>query len=289
MTDEFARFHPIVNLIFYIAVLVISMIQMQVGLMVISFVGSLAYHLYLKKARGLKYLLIVGIIFITSAIINPLFSHRGATVLFYLFSGNPVTLESVFYGLAAAFIIATMMLWFSSFNEIMTGDRLLAGIGVWMPHVAMLLSMIFRFVPRFIKQGRAVLDANRALGMQTKGLKNKVKAQADVFSITTTWALESSVDTADSMRARGYGTARRSRYDNYRFEVRDLLVSAWLIIAFIFLCVALTRKEIFTYYYPVIRVQGNMLAYIICVLLCFTPILINIVEEIRWHRLRSKI
>ena len=70
MTDEFARFHPMVNLIFYIAVLVISMIQMQVGLMVISFLGSLAYHLYLKKARGLKYLLIVGIIFITSAIIN---------------------------------------------------------------------------------------------------------------------------------------------------------------------------------------------------------------------------
>ena len=49
----------------------------------------------LKKTEGLKYCTVVVGIIIVSAIINPLFSHKGGTLLFYLFTGNPVTLESM--------------------------------------------------------------------------------------------------------------------------------------------------------------------------------------------------
>ena len=34
-------------------------------------------------------------------VINPLFSHEGATMLFYLKDGNPVTLESILYGVGS--------------------------------------------------------------------------------------------------------------------------------------------------------------------------------------------
>jgi energy-coupling factor transport system permease protein len=37
-----------------------------------------------------------------TAWLNPLFNHAGVTLLFYLPGGNPVTLESMVYGLAAA-------------------------------------------------------------------------------------------------------------------------------------------------------------------------------------------
>ena len=36
-----------------------------------------------------------------AALINPAFNHEGATLLTYLPSGNPLTLESILYGLAA--------------------------------------------------------------------------------------------------------------------------------------------------------------------------------------------
>ncbi len=289
MTDEFSRFHPAVNFIFYVLVLVMTMFQMQIGFIIITFVCACMYHLYLKKRSGLKYLKIVIFVFIASAIINPLFSHRGATLLFYLFTQNPVTLESLIYGLATAGIIAAMLLWFSTFNIIMTGDKLLAGIGKVMPHVATFLSMIFRFVPKYTKQAKAVLQANKALGAPTVGIKNKIKTQAQVFSITTTWALENSVDTADSMRARGYGIGKRTSYNNYRIQKRDVTVILYMVLLFVFLCLEITMGRVETYYYPIVRIKGTVVAYTAYTMLCMTPIIINVMEEIRWRRLRSKI
>lgn len=289
MRDEFSRFHPLVNLIFYVTVLGITIFQMQAGLIAISLICGSIYHFYLKRSEGIKYVIMVMCVFIVSAIINPLFSHKGATLLFYLFTGNPVTLESIIYGVASAAIISATFLWFSTFNEIITGDKLLASIGKVMPHIATLLTMVFRFVPKYIKHGKAVLKANKALGLKTERFRDKLKTQAEVFSITTTWALENSVETADSMKARGYGIGKRSNYNNYRFEIRDFIAILWILMLFVVVCVEMMTGRAATYYYPIVRIKGTLLIYITYAYLCLTPIIINVWEGIRWHRLKSKI
>ena len=81
---------------------------------------------FFKKEWNLKFFCGVIVVFLTSAVINPLFSHRGSTLLFYLFTGNPVTLESIVYGVATAGIICAMIMWFGSFNIIITTDKILA-------------------------------------------------------------------------------------------------------------------------------------------------------------------
>ncbi len=43
---------------------------------------------------------------------NLAFNHEGATILAYLPSGNPLTLESIAYGFAAAAMLAAVVLWF---------------------------------------------------------------------------------------------------------------------------------------------------------------------------------
>ena len=48
MKDEFARFHPMVNFIFYAVVLGITMFQMQIGLVLISVCSALVYYFCLK-------------------------------------------------------------------------------------------------------------------------------------------------------------------------------------------------------------------------------------------------
>ena len=58
-----------------------------------------------------------------AAAANPLFSHAGATMLFYLKDGNPVTLESIVYGLASGLMLAGVISWFSVFHEVMTSDK----------------------------------------------------------------------------------------------------------------------------------------------------------------------
>ena len=319
MTDEFSRYHPVVNLIFYLLVLGTTMFQMSVGLVFISLFSAVVYYFMLKKTEGLKYCTVVVGIIIVSAIINPLFSHKGGTLLFYLFTGNPVTLESIIYGLISAIIIGAMLLWFSTFNQVMGVERILGAIGKVLPNVSLLITMIMRFIPQYTRHQRKVSMVNKVnkrnygekinllnsektekenVIVARKKQKNKngidkiidsIKEGSRTFSITTTWALENSIYTADSMKARGFGTGRRTNYSNYKFQKRDYLLMGWLVILWLVVVFSLEREKVYTYYYPFIQVKNNVVVYLIYGLLCLTPVLINVKEEIRWLILKSRI
>lgn len=286
MKDEFARFHPLVNLIFFVVVLGITTFQMQLGLVMISVVSALVYFFYLKKSSGMGYLMVVMGVFVISSCINPVFSHRGNTLLFYLFTENPVTLESIIYGMVSATIICGMLLWFSTFHQVMGMERMLGAIGKIMPHIALLITMIVRFIPKYTKHQKQVLQYN---GDTDRSLIGKIKKGCKVFSITTTWALENAIDTADSMKSRGFGVRRRTSYSNYRIEGRDIGVIIWIVILSAGVIGMLRGEWIYTYYYPYVDCKNNILAYVLYALLCLTPVFINIREEIRWRRLKSKI
>ena len=319
MTDEFSRYHPVVNLIFYLLVLGTTMFQMSVGLVFISLFSAVVYYFMLKKTEGLKYCTVVVGIIIVSAIINPLFSHKGGTLLFYLFTGNPVTLESIIYGLISAIIIGAMLLWFSTFNQVMGVERILGAIGKVLPNVSLLITMIMRFIPQYTRHQRKVSMVNKVnkrnygekinlLNREKTEKENVIEARkrqkkkngidkridsikegSRTFSITTTWALENSIYTADSMKARGFGTGRRTNYSNYKFQKRDYLLMGWLVILWLVVVFSLEREKVYTYYYPFIQVKNNVVVYLIYGLLCLTPVLINVKEEIRWLILKSRI
>lgn len=319
MTDEFSRYHPVVNLIFYLLVLGTTMFQMSVGLVFISLFSAVVYYFMLKKTEGLKYCAVVVGIIIVSAIINPLFSHKGGTLLFYLFTGNPVTLESIIYGLISAIIIGAMLLWFSTFNQVMGVERILGAIGKVLPNVSLLITMIMRFIPQYTRHQRKVSMVNKVnkrnygekinlLNREKTEKENVIEARkrqkkkngidkiidsikegSRTFSITITWALENSIYTADSMKARGFGTGRRTNYSNYKFQKRDYLLMGWLVILWLVVVFSLEREKVYTYYYPFIQVKNNVVVYLIYGLLCLTPVLINVKEEIRWLILKSRI
>ena len=319
MTDEFSRYHPVVNLIFYLLVLGTTMFQMSVGLVFISLFSAVVYYFMLKKTEGLKYCAVVVGIIIVSAIINPLFSHKGGTLLFYLFTGNPVTLESIIYGLISAIIIGAMLLWFSTFNQVMGVERILGAIGKVLPNVSLLITMIMRFIPQYTRHQRKVSMVNKVnkrnygekinlLNREKTEKENVIEARkrqkkkncidkiidsikegSRTFSITTTWALENSIYTADSMKSRGFGTGRRTNYSNYKFQKRDYLLMGWLVILWLVVVFSLEREKVYTYYYPFIQVKNNVVVYLIYGLLCLTPVLINVKEEIRWLILKSRI
>ena len=113
MRDSFSSYHPLVNFLFFTEVLGFSMFLLHPLCLVISLFCALGYDLYLngKKALGLCLKGILPMMVFT-ALLNPLFNHEGVTILTYLPSGNPLTLESILYGFAAAAMLATVVLWF---------------------------------------------------------------------------------------------------------------------------------------------------------------------------------
>ena len=286
MSDEFGRYHPVANLIFFIAVIAFSTFWMQAGMIAVSFICATVYYFMQKRSEGFKYFAMVLVAILIASIINPLFSHRGKTALFFLPTGNPVTLESITFGLLAGVILGEVLLWFGIFNSVMEDDKWTATIGKVAPTIAMIITMVLRFVPKYTKFSKSTRDIQNANGFNKK---SRIKNGMHVYSITATWALETSIDTADSMRARGYGKTRRTNYHNYKFEVRDLIFVLWVVLLSATIIWMANVDKIHTFFYPTFRNRESLVVLIAYIVLCITPILINIWEKLRWHILKSKI
>ena len=122
--NEFKTYHPIVNFTYFILVIGFSCVFMHPICLVISLVCGFTYSVMLKGKKAVKTNLVYMLpTLLIAALINPAFNHEGVTIIKYLPSGNPLTLESIAYGLAAAVMIVSVICWFSCYNEVMTSDK----------------------------------------------------------------------------------------------------------------------------------------------------------------------
>ena len=95
--NEFKTYHPIVNFIYFVFVIGFSCFFMHPASLVISLFCAFTYSVMLKGKKSVKTNLIYMIpTLLFSALINPAFNHEGITIIKYLPSGNPLTLESDF-------------------------------------------------------------------------------------------------------------------------------------------------------------------------------------------------
>ena len=117
MRDTFSDCHPAVNFLYFALVLAFSMCLMHPACLVISLTGACCYLAGLcglrELGRSARWLIPMALL---AAVVNPAFVHQGITILTYLPSGNPLTLESILYGLAAALLLAAVVLWFRCFS-----------------------------------------------------------------------------------------------------------------------------------------------------------------------------
>ena len=216
-------------------------------------------------------------------------------MLTYLPSGNPLTLESILYGVAAAVMLASVVLWFSSYNEVMTSDKFVYLFGRVIPALSLVLSMALRFIPKFKAQMQVVSEAQACIGRDTKNgsVFQRVGNAVKIFSIMVTWSLENAIETADSMRARGYGLPGRTAFSIYRFDDRDKNVLAWLIFCGAYILSGWLAGGMYFRYYPTVKTAlwtpltiSFMFVYLALVL---TPVILDRKEDRQWKSLRSEI
>ena len=236
--DTFAEYHPLINFIYFVMVIGIAMFYMHPVLLGLSLAGSLAYSIYLKGRKTVKVFLF-GMLpaCLLMMVINPLFSHEGATMLFYLKDGNPVTLESILYGVGSGIMLACVVSWFSVFHAVMTSDKFMYLFGKVIPAFSLLLSMCLRFVPRFTGQIKKVAQApavHRQECQQRKSMGTGGPWPENPFRYYY-MALENSVETADSMKSRAYGLRGRTNFSIYRFDRRDAGLLGFLAGVFVLL------------------------------------------------------
>jgi energy-coupling factor transport system permease protein len=249
------------------------------------------YYLLLHGRKGWKTILGLLPMFVILTGINPLFNLLGATPLFYLGS-RPYTLEALLYGAALASMFVIMMLWFGCYNKVLTSDKFTSLFGSLIPAVSLVLVMVFRMVPNFIRKTHQIIGARKSIGKglgENAATKEKLQDGGTVLGALTGWALEGSVVTGDSMRARGYGTAKRSSFMIYRMTKTDwvlLVVMLGLMGGIIAAACAGQFSAIFVPSVELAPVSWGLAAYT-CYLLI--PSALHVKEAIQWHISRSKI
>ena len=288
---RFAEHNPIAVAVYYLAAAGVCMFTMDPVVLLISLIGALVSLAVTGQLRQWRMHLYSLALFAVMALVNPLISHNGVTVLFVM-NHNPVTLEALLYGIAAGGMIVTVMTWFRAFTAVMTSDKLLYIFGALSPKLALMLSMALRYVPLFGQQVRKVQASQQALGLYKEdNLIDRLRGGMRVFSVMVTWTLENGIITADSMTARGYGVGKRSRFTIFRWTRQDVLLLAFTLLLTAAALLGL-HGHAFAYY-PAISATPiawrTLMGYASYGLLCLLPAIITGKEALQWRILRSKI
>ena len=291
MRDAFSKCHPAVNFLFFVGAIGMSVVIQHPAYLLAGVVTGAVYYLLLNGKKGWKTILGLLPMFLVLTAINPLFNTLGATPLFHLGS-RPYTLEALLYGAALASMFVIMMLWFGCYNKVLTSDKFTCLFGNLIPSISLLLVMVFRMVPSFIRKTQQIIGARKSIGKgisKTATTREKLQDGGTVLGALTSWALEGSVVTGDSMRARGYGATKRSSFMIYRMTSTDWALLAVMPVLLGITITAACFGQFATEFVPAIDIAPVSwgLASYTCYLLIPTALYIK--ESVSWHISRSKI
>lgn len=270
------------------------MFSMHPIFLIETILGAWVYSIHLRGRKGVQFNLWCTIpILVLTTILNPLFTHDGVTILFYL-NDNAVTVEAVLYGLASGVMLCGVIIWFSCYSMIVETDKFIYLFGRIAPTTALLLTMIIRFIPLIKKRFQEIHNAQKCIGRQkiSEAWWSRFRQLSRELSILVAWSLETSIETSDSMEARGYGLHGRTSFHLYIFTKRDalLLIGIFMIGAIAIAGCIMGKTDI--YYYPHIWYpETDWITYMsgtAYAVLLLIPIWIDKKGECKWKQLLLK-
>ncbi len=294
MRNPISEFHPLAVFLYFMTAVGITLLWNRPGLLLASFLIAFGYACALEKGknilRSLVWLLLVTAL---PVIVNPLVNHRGNTPVLYI-NDQPITLEAVLYGLFTGLMIAAMLFWFQAYSKSLDSDGFLYLFGGKLPSIALMVTMIFRFVPQFHRSLQEIEAVQKTLGAAvSRGtIRQRLQAGGRLLSALVSITLEDSLQTADSMNARGYGLPGKTRSRKIRLPCgmecfwRPLWEN-WCVFFFFLGWGSL----IFTIFrrWPARNGQRQWRRFSGYLFYFLIPIFIFIGEEIQWLFLKSKI
>ena len=313
----FDTYHPAIAAIYLVAALVFTMSAFHPVFLVMNLVVAVAYNIFLRGWRpALKTLAWQLPLLAVIAVLNPIFSQSGSTVLFQ-FGHSAFYLESLVYGLCMGIMFVAVMQWFSNLSHILTSDKMMQLTGRFMPTIGLMVTMILRLVPQFMRRSKSIrstqvactaanLDkqagygepapaaagATAATSSSTAPRQGFFAKRADSvrcylrdLTVLMGWGMEDSLDTSEAMRARGWGAApKRTTYQRSDFRASDgvmVAIMGVLIVVSAFLAVVACMQ--FTYY-PELSELILWWGYAPYFIFLIIPFILEIKERIIWSR-----
>lgn len=290
----FANYHPIVIFVYFIGLISTAMFAVNPIFQAVALFGGFAFSFALYGASAFwKNLRFYLPLLLLVTLTNPLFSHSGATQLFFI-NGKPITLEAFMYGAYIGATIISVMLWCKCYSTVFTDDKFLYLFGKVLPKLALVLTMTLRFIPMCKRQIGKVSDAQKAMGLYScDGFLKRVKSASTVFISVIAWSLENAMEVSLSMKSKGYGTSRRSAFSPFCFKLNDGLMLALFALLFSLTIYGMITGVLSFEFYPAVgRLDTSpaaVAAYTAFAVLSLLPVFIEIREALAWKYYVSKI
>ncbi|KYH32914.1 energy-coupling factor transporter transmembrane component T [Neomoorella mulderi] len=183
--------------------------------------GLAAWETYLKISLGMMLLVII---------INPLVVHAGETIIWWgprlpVFGRLTVSLEAICYGAAMSVRLLAIISIFCLYNLIVHPDKVLSLLARFASRSALVLSLATRMFPAMIRQMENIREVQvvRGVDFHAGTLKERLPKYAALMNILLLSSLEDSLEIAEAMQARAFGSGRRSCYRRDTWRPRDSL------------------------------------------------------------------
>ena len=293
--DAFSKLHPAVNLLFFIGAICFGVLLQHPVYLLAGIFASGVYYLILNGRKGVKTILLMIPVFAFVTAFNPIVNTRGVTVLF-TYLDRPYTLEALVYGVAVAATFVLMLLWFGCYGKVLTGDKFTCLFGNLAPSLSLLLVMVFRMIPNFLQKAKQIVGVRSSIGKGTEeksSFKDKLNSGMTVIGVLTSWALEGSITTSDSMRSRGYGASKRTSFMIYRMTATDWISAVIMLLLIGAVAFFAANGGMNAEFLPERNItpinRTNIIGFISYYGYLLIPIIFNIREVAQWSISKSKI
>ncbi|RHW42866.1 energy-coupling factor transporter transmembrane protein EcfT [Neobacillus notoginsengisoli] len=285
------RLHPFTAFFYYAGALAMLILFQHPVFLLAGFTFVLLVNFVQDRCRGLQrwffFLATSGLLIF---LVNPLFNERGRHVLLEVWD-HRITLEAVTLGGMSALSIMGIIALFVSYNEIMTPNKLLFLFAKVMPQFAVLLMLTLRFIPLMrIRLGEiAAVQASKGILAGSGKLRERAKNGMLYIQALLVFSLEEAIQTADSMKARGYGSGKRSSYHHFRFRRIDWLSLGLLVPSILFAIYGRSMGFGVLTVYPVMEEIGLPKQELLGILLSFVfflayPVIIELKGAFGWRK-----
>lgn len=290
---RFESFHPIINFIYFVSVITCTCLFNHPVCLVLAYMAVFLWSVKLNGKRALKFnLWLIPCIFLYTAWYAS-YNHFGVTNLWQNNVGNFITMESIVYGFVRGVTAATVIMEFSCVFAIVTADKVVYLLGRISPKLSLFFSILLRAVPRLKGWVRKADCARQGVGrgIGQGNLWQRFCHLIGLISITITWAMEYLIESAASMKSRGYSLKGRKAFAIYRFDDRDRCFIIGMVCCIMVSYMANMLGKMNIFYDPMIIMEPitglSVLFYLIYAVLLLLPVTLQIIGEYRFEQLRK--
>jgi energy-coupling factor transport system permease protein len=244
------------------------------AMVLVAALAALATGVGLRRTRGV--LTGVALIAAFAVLLNFVSAHLGTTVLFALPNqvpalGGPYTLEALTFGATGGLTVAAAILAAAPFSLLLPSHEVMDALPAALSRTGAAIAASLNLVPAVASSFVQVTEAQRLRGWRPRG----PRSWSEIVVPVVLTSVEGSIQLAESMEARGFGSGPRTAIEPRRMQRGDwVLVGACTVALALFLISQSVGWAAPWYPYPTLTAPSIDPRPLAACLLLFAPVLI---------------